>query len=156
MRPRYETPEDRARELALMKTVALAWRVAISPNPMLYELDGTVHLEGNTKQRAVTGFAELKHRLKHTWADDERAHGDYMISLAKWRAGLAYSRLLDVPCVLVVRWMCGTDAWTMIEGRPKRVTFSGRFDRDDEYDKEPCVRVELGLFRPLTDRPEWL
>jgi len=156
MRRRYQTEEDRAREAALMDTIRKHWRVGIHANPDFYELDCTMHLEGSTKQRLVTGFAELKHRLKDTWNQDVGGHGDYMIAMSKWRAGVAFSHLLKVPCVLVVRWQCGTTLWAPIAGRPMRVTFSGRFDRDDEQDQEPCVRVPLQEFQPLTTKPEGL
>jgi hypothetical protein len=121
--------------------------------PLQYKLDYAMRNDAND----VLGFIEVKVR-NYTMAQIQD-WGGYMLSLMKWTAGIQLAQTTGLPFVLVVKTRDGlyylsvdTKVFTdsMIQKMiHKRVKLSGRTDRGDWQDVEPCVMLDCNNFNRM-------
>lgn len=142
MRPLYESEADLSREAKVMERLSKLWRCSFHKLPIRYHLDYAA-----VRNKRVVGYVEVKVR-NYSMEQIDRM-GGYMLSLGKMQAGKSLSSLSKVPICLVVQ--C-TDAtyWLAVKDFSEfPVTITGRTDRGDAQDVEPCVLIPKARFRVL-------
>lgn len=150
-RPMYEQAADLTKEQDVVGLLEEAWQCRMSKLPIQYKLDYAIR---NLDEPHIAAFAEIKVR-NYTLAQIQ-AWGGYMISLAKWQAGLHLVQTTNLPFYLVVKTTDGLyyfgvnnlvhDADTLHKLLDKKIVFAGRQDRGDWQDMEPCVLIDCNLF----------
>lgn len=153
MRPLYESSADLANEQAVIKHLEDKWSCEMFKLPLQYKLDYAI----KDKENAVLGFIEVKVR-KYTMAQIQ-GWGGYMLSLMKWTTGVQLAQTTGLPFILVVKTLDGLYYLTidpkvftesMIQKMiDKRVKLSGRTDRGDWQDVEPCVMLDCNHFNRM-------
>lgn len=135
MRPTYETEEDRSRERAVADILAEKWNCTFNKNPAFYPIDFS--LTRNSKR--VVAFCEIK-----CWKSDPKK--DFVIlSLHKWIDGLQIVKATNIRCLVVFSFPSGRILYRDINDDKLNVIFSGRTDRGDPDDLEPCVVIPLNM-----------
>ena len=143
MRPLYESEADLSREAKVMERLSKLWRCSFHKLPIRYHLDYAA-----VRNKRVVGYVEVKVR-NYSMEQIDRM-GGYMLSLGKMQAGQSLSSLSKVPICLVVQ--C-TDAtyWLAVKDFSEfPVTITGRTDRGDAQDVEPCVLIPKARFKILS------
>lgn len=140
MRPIYETVADQELEKNVINYACKIWNCTAVKTPRFYPLDWS--LQVNNQIRA---FVEVKYRNK--------SYPTYLISAHKWQAAINLAEMFDIPALLLVCWP--DDGSRMViytkmkRGNHSRLIHGGRFDRNDEQDKEPMVEITLDKFKRL-------
>lgn len=139
-RPRYETADDRTRELAVAQAVFDPYGVTLAKLPVSYEADFAVVRDGR-----VIGVVEVKVR--------SRAYDTLMLSLHKAQTMRRYAEcglrawlVLCVPTGVYARQVTASDL--------ADIRMGGRTDRGDWQDVEPVVHVPMLGMRRVADTPE--
>lgn len=139
-RPRYESADDRTRELAVAQAVFDPYGVTLAKLPVAYEADFAV-----VRGERVIGVAEVKVR--------SRAYETLLLSLHKAQSlrgfaqcGLRAWLLLCVPSGVYVRRV---EPWDLAD-----IRMGGRTDRGDWQDVEPVVHVPMLGMKRVADVPE--
>jgi hypothetical protein len=136
-RPVYQRQDDLDNERYIFKLIELNWKCIVEKAEPFALMDGLAKRDGKLK-----ALIEIKRRK--TNAND---YEGYMISAAKFDKLKALSKEQEVPAFLVVKFN-DMIAYTKIEGEPKR-EMKGRYDRNDRFDQEECVFINMGLFKRL-------
>ena len=137
-RPVYETEADRERERAVQQyiigKVDCLWEEA----PPRDCIDGYLrHPSGD-----LAAVVEIKIRTNRSTTYDT-----YMLSAYKWRNGLYRAKTMNVPFMLVVKFIDGV-YYTVVEDKYP-TSLGGRYDRADRFDAEECAYIPMDKFRPL-------
>jgi len=143
VRPLYESEADLSREAKVMERLSKLWRCSFHKLPIRYHFDYAA-----VRNKRVVGYVEVKVR-NYSMEQIDRM-GGYMLSLGKMQAGQSLSSLSKVPICLVVQ--C-TDAtyWLAVKDFSEfPVTITGRTDRGDAQDVEPCVLIPKARFKILS------
>ena len=137
MRPRYETRKDRAKERAVLRTLAKKWQSEVIAAPELACYDAVIKRDG-----AIVGMVEIKCR--------EVRSTDYPhIILSKKKVDkicrIARAGQTAVKPLFVVRF---TDRIMGVELQPElyETSKAGRTDRGDAADVEICYEIPIEWF----------
>lgn len=136
MRPQYETSHDRAGEEAVIKAALPVLKADYYRKlPLAYRADYAL-----MRGADVFGFAEVKCRNKR--------YSTLILSLHKYLTLLDFIRAGFV-CFVLVRWPEGMFAYRVSLSDNYHVKWSGRNDRGDWQDTEPCVHLPTGKFTKI-------
>lgn len=140
-RPFYENQNDRSNETAVIQKVCdvlnCEW-VKLKPS---YGLDF-----GFCKDGKLIGLAEVKCR-KYTFEKIDSL-GGYMLSLHKWTAAKNLVNTTDLPFSLIVKDSNDQIRAAIFESMLMHynIMITGRKDRNDWQDIEPCVMIPISSF----------
>ena len=136
-RPLYETQTDLLRELSFIDSLCDLWKCDSRKLPIRYKLDYALLREG-----VIAAFLEVKTRRY------PKDHFEtYMISMEKVQAAQEHSRFAKVPALLAVKWQDKSGYVYLNNLKDITIGFGGRFDRDDEQDREPVVYIPISQFK---------
>jgi hypothetical protein len=137
MRPTYETISDTRNEEEIISKVSTAWNCAVVKTKKFYPFDYVCMRDGH-----ATAFSEIKNRnYRHD------AFPTYMFSLHKFYQCISMAKVVQKPFLLIVQfqdgiyWMCNFDV--------VNVDITGRKDRADNQDIEPCCMLSMKNFKLL-------
>lgn len=142
MRPLYETEKDLSEEQRVADILAKRWQCEFVKMPIRYHLDYVV-----TRQKIAIAFAELKTRNYSMQKIGEM--GGYVLSIGKWASAKSLSDSSGLPFLLVVRTTDGIYYMKTKDFEPDGVWVTGRTDRKDWQDIEPCVVLSVDKFKRL-------
>jgi len=138
----YESPEDRANQLAIAHIVSELWPVVLTEHEPLSHQDFTFSYKGE-----AVFIAEIKCRTNL-----RARYPTYKLSRHKIEHGLDRQWEKRITFVLIVRWKDGI-FWRWCTDKdlsPERTRWGGREDRNDPQDVGPETHIPIGEFRPLT------
>lgn len=147
MRPMYETHEHLEAEGRTANILGNAWGCEFHKMPIRYNLDFVAK-----RKEVVLSFCEFKNRNYTMKKIGEM--GGYMISLAKWAAAKTFCEASGVPFTLIVTATDGIWYCVIKDFKPDGVIVSGRQDRRDWQDIEPCVLINVDRFTQFNDVPK--
>ena len=147
-RPLYETDADLEREGNMVSVVESNWKCKLTKLPIRYHLDYVF-----TREDKPVAFCEMKTR--NYPMDNLDRNGGYSIGLGKWMTAKTMSETSGLPFVLIVKLNDGLYYSTFGDGhnsfKPDDMVISGRIDRNDWQDIEPCVMIRAKRFKKLKD-----
>ena len=134
MRPLYESDTDIANEAQVMAALSRRWDAQFHKLPIRYHIDYAA-----TKDNRVVAYVEVKVR-KYSM-DQIDKWGGYMLSVAKLQTAQQLCHISNAVFCLVVRCTDGL-YWVAIKDFSEfPVSITGRSDRGDAQDIEPCVLI---------------
>ena len=134
MRPLYESQSDLRNEAQVISTLTKAWSAQFHKLPIRYHLDYAV-----TKDGRVVAYVEVKIR-RYSMAQIDK-WGGYMLSVAKLQTAQELCRISNAVFCLVVQCTDGLYWMTIKDFSEFPVVITGRTDRGDSQDVEPCVLI---------------
>lgn len=137
MRPEHETDEDRFAEKRFADSMGPRLNSEFIKLPKYYIVDFVVKKNGK-----IIGFAEFKRRN-----NPSDKYDTIMLALAKWMKLCEYSQYGGAWF-----WIQYDDClkWIKVEqSLYPSIEWSGRTDRGDPADKEPCVHIPTYLLRNI-------
>ena len=138
-RPRYETLHDLGNELTIASEWAQRFNATVKklPEGMRYFCDMGIFRNGK-----LVAIAEVKDRP--TW---KPSYKTVILGLSKCRELHSYYKM-EVPSFFVAR-LSGIIYYVAIDDRVSNwhIKWSGRTDRNDPCDTEPCVHIPIDAFR---------
>lgn len=143
-RPIYETQADLNNESAIISRLSSAWNTSFHKLPIRYHLDYAA-----TKNGKVVGYLEIKVR-KYTMAQIDK-WGGYMLSIGKLQAAKQMCEISSSSFCLVVQCTDGLYWMTIKDFSEFPVVITGRTDRGDAQDIEPCVLIPGARFTLMVD-----
>ena len=147
MRKRYETPASRATEERVMAHLRNAYQFEVSRTPDFYELDLFMR-----KPNGAYAYGEVKGR---TCCRLDSPF--YIVSQHKWIAALRYASTFGISVYVFFLFAdheLGTiDIPALAVSDPPEIFWSGRRDRNDDQDMEPCVKILNSVIRPIATLP---
>lgn len=145
-RPYYETQHDLSIEQQVIHHLSERWGCSFVKLSIKHGVDFAMQ-----RGTEVAGFCEVKSRSL-TMAQI-KAYGGYMLSLHKWATAKMLSDASGKPFYLAVNAMDGLYVRPFLgDFKPESVTISGRRDRGDPDDIEPCVLLDTDAFTQFTTR----
>ena len=145
-RPHYENEESLSNE-NIVKCAIEKRGFVLCKLPISYKIDFMAF-----KDNKPTSVIEVKCRMAGITS---KTYACFMLSLAKWHAGIEYFIKSGLPFILVGKYEDGIFCYNY---SPEDVVsikwFNGRCDREDADDQEPCVYVPMKLFRRLPNEGE--
>ena len=142
MRPLYESDTDIANETQVMSTLSRKWGAGLHKLPIRYHIDYAA-----TKNGIVVAYVEIKVR-KYSMDQIDR-WGGYMISVAKLQTAQQLCQISKAIFCLVVQCTDGLH-WIAIKDFSEfPVSITGRSDRGDAQDIEPCVLIPKSRFTKM-------
>lgn len=139
VRPTYESHQDRVNEIEVATELAVLWRCEAHKMPAFYQVDWALANSGT-----IRAWVEIKCRkVKRT------QYPTLMLSLHKWLHGLKLQSDTGIPFILVVRWDEGIFYMRANSLMKPEIRISGRVDRGDPQDMEPCVHIPIDQFTPI-------
>ena len=142
-RPTYETQEDLSREGNISSLLEKRWGCKLLKMPIRYHLDYVVQRDGK-----AIGFCEIKTR-NYTMKSIGNM-GGYLLSIGKWSSAKQLVDCSGLPFMLVVCTLDGLWCAKFTEFVPKDIQVKGRTDRNDWQDIEPCVLLDILLFKKIS------
>ncbi len=139
-RQRYETQRDLEIELEIATAWAERFKLGLRklPDGPRYSLDfAFLSITGS-----VICLGEVKDR-----PDWKYSYGTVMLGLSKFRELSSYERT-GMPTYFIPR-LAGEIVSCRIKDVDPKIQWTGRADRKDKEDKEPCVMIPRTLFRSL-------
>lgn len=135
-RPLYETEDDLNIELSFKQKIEDAG-AKLYKLPISYKLDFLVE-----KQNKAYAMAEIKVRkCKST------EFPTLMLSLAKFKEGVMYSKLLGLKFIIFIRWLDRDGFYIYNAKEEVNISFAGRTKQTrDDADIEPCVFIPIIKF----------
>ncbi len=141
-RPMYETQADLRNEAAVIEILSQKWRVNFHKLPIKYHLDYAA-----TRNGKVVAYVEVKVR-KYTMERIGQM-GGYMLSVGKLQTAKQLCEISSAAFCLAVQCTDGLH-WIAIKDFTEfPVAITGRTDRGDSQDVEPCVLIPAGRFTSL-------
>ena len=137
MRPLYESSQDLQNEAAVALEMSKRWKCHFDKLPIKYNVDYAV-----TKGADIVALAEIKCR-NYSYSQIDKM-GGYMISAHKWVMGATFADSMNIPLILIVKL---TDGIWWTKERSKKLVLSGRKDRNDPQDIEPCILIPMSAFQ---------
>jgi len=142
MRPIYETQADLRNEAAVIEILSQKWRVNFHKLPIKYHLDYAA-----TRKGKVTAYVEVKVRKYRM--DQIGKWGGYMLSVGKLQTAKQLCEISSATFCLAVQCADGL-YWIAIKDFSEfPVVITGRTDRGDSQDIEPCVLIPAERFTSL-------
>lgn len=148
-RPGYETAEDLERERRILTAMSEAWACQYEKTRIYYPADG-VFVRGG---RRVVAFVEVKYR-ELEWRKRDWGFDFLIFGVSKYCEIIGMSEMMCVPAMILFGFSDGVIARYDIKRPEDGVIISGRKDRGDSQDIEPCVvikrsrLIECGRFDP--------
>lgn len=146
-RPTYETERDRSNERDVIKQAGHRWPgIRVTKLPRFYPVDYWA------SQPPGGALVEIKCRNYDSAALDRM--GGLIIGLGKWSAAYAMSRVARRPLIL---WLRTTDGYwhhSTENFLHDGIAISGREDRGDTEDREPCIKLCMDRFIKFAGRAE--
>lgn len=142
-RPLYETQADLRNESAIISLLTKEWDAQFHKLPIRYHLDYAA-----TKHGRVVGYVEIKVR-KYTMAQIDK-WGGYMLSVGKLQAAKQLCEISNSSFCLVVQCTDGLYWLTIKDFAEFPVVITGRTDRGDSQDIEPCVLIPGARFSRIS------
>lgn len=147
-RPFYETQNDREKEFKVAQSVATLWGYTALKLKPACEVDYALTLFDDIK-----GVMEIKCR-NYSYDQLDRL-GGYMLSCHKMSALRRWHTDFPIGIAIVIELTDGIYCWTIQSGiaieRFSKIKMTGRKDRNDPQDIEPCVLIPMGKFRKILD-----
>ena len=142
MRPLYETQADLRNEAAVIEILSQKWRVNFNKLPIKYHLDYAA-----TRNGKVVAYIEVKVRKYRM--DQIGKWGGYMLSVGKLQTAKQLCEISNATFCLAVQCLDGLH-WIAIKDFSQfPVVITGRTDRGDAQDVEPCVLIPAESFTSL-------
>lgn len=143
-RPIYETHADLRNEAAVIKILSRKWRVNFQKLPIKYHLDYAA-----TRNGKVAAYVEVKVRKYRM--DQIGKWGGYMLSVGKLQTAKQLCEISSSTFCLAVQCTDGL-YWIAIKDFSEfPVVITGRTDRGDSQDIEPCVLIPAERFTLMVD-----
>ena len=142
MRPLYESQSDLRNEAQVISILTQEWSAQFHKLPIRYHLDYAV-----TKDGRVVAYVEVKVR-RYSMAQIDK-WGGYMLSVAKLQTAQELCRISNAVFCLVVQCTDGLYWMTIKDYSAFPVVITGRSDRGDSQDIEPCVLIPGSRFTRL-------
>ena len=139
-RPTYESDEDLYKEKQVMKAIAHALGLDFYKLPRSYGLDFALT---NPDDQAVRAFVEIKARKNHS-----QRYPTLLLSVLKLISAQKLSSATSKPSYLVAAFTDGL-FFTKLTSGLEPITISGRADRDDPADMEPCIHFRIPKMRKV-------
>lgn len=139
-RPTYESDEDLYKEKQVIKAIAHALGLDFSKLPRSYGLDFALT---NPEDQTVRAFVEIKARKNHS-----QRYPTLLLSLLKLISAQKLSSATSKPSYLVAAFTDGLFLTKLTSGL-ELITISGRTDRDDPADMEPCIHFRIPKMRKV-------
>lgn len=139
MRPLYESASDLNNEAQVISILSNKWNIKFHKLPIRYHLDYAA-----TKNGRVVGYVEIKVR-RYSMAQISN-WGGYMLSVAKLQTAKQLCEISSASFCLAVQCTDGLYWMTIKDFSEFPVTITGRSDRGDSQDIEPCVLIPGGRF----------
>jgi hypothetical protein len=150
MRPRYETPEDEARERAIAEELARIWRVRLIKLRDLYPCDWAILAKD---AETILAYVEIKDRNGHSMEQLDRWGGVFFSAL-KWGLCSHLCRVSDRPFIFVPKAasvLYAYKTWAQHMHLHDGVNLGGRRDRGDPDDIEPVIMLRAHRFRIVNE-----
>jgi hypothetical protein len=150
MRPRYETPEDEARERAIADELARVWQVRMIKLGDFYPCDWAVLSPDAT---TILAYVEIKDRNGYSLQQLDGWGGVYF-SAMKWGMCAHLARISDRPFIFVPKAagvLYAYRTWAQYMNQHDGVHLGGRHDRGDPNDIEPCIMLRAHRFRVVNE-----
>ena len=142
MRPLYETQADLRNEAVVIEILSQKWRVNFHKLPIKYHLDYAA-----TRNGKVVAYVEVKVRKYRM--DQIGKWGGYMLSVGKLQTAKQLCEISNATFCLAVQCVDGL-YWIAIKDFSLfPVVITGRTDRGDAQDVEPCVLIPVESFTSL-------
>lgn len=138
-RPLYETQADLRNEAAVIKILSQKWRVNFHKLPIKYHLDYAA-----TRNGKVVAYVEVKVRKYRM--DQIDKWGGYMLSVGKLQTAKQLCEISNTSFCLAVQCVDGLYWITIKDFSQFPVVITGRADRGDAQDVEPCVLIPAEKF----------
>lgn len=146
-RSRYESHKDLKSEREIAREVLSFFRATsfVQFNGPYSKID-LLLTRGRLNPQAVV-LLEAKDRERLPFD----RYPEYEISIRKITDGLRISKMQNVPFWLAIRFKDRITRLVQIEPPlTYRRVMGGRDDRGDKYDREPCFRIPISDFVPVT------
>jgi hypothetical protein len=143
IRPQYETGNDRKAQQEIAQFFAEKTKTALAGTPKRYYFcDYFVRRDVPDGPRGA--IVEVKDRPRAKWGEPLSISAEKVAKLVMFCSAFDAYR-----AIIVIRFGCGTVAWTFASNVGQDVYVGGRRDRDDPDDEELMVRIPHGAFRAI-------
>lgn len=142
MRPIYERDQDIKNENEVAAYLSAAWGCDFVKLKISYGLDFAIMKDG-----AVVATAEIKCR-NYDWAAINR-FGGLMLSASKAHRAAEWFNNHRAPLVLAAKLTDGLFVATIQDWTAYELKFTGRTDRADWQDMEPCCIIPMSEFKKM-------
>lgn len=139
-RPEYETQKDLDKEKSISQVLSDTWKCSLVKMPIKYHLDYAI-----VKDEKIVGFCELK-SPNYALADFKR-FGGFFISLDKFMSAKKMNESTGLPCMIVINATDGIWYTTFHDAKFISFKITGRKDRGDWQDMEPCIVLDTDQFK---------
>ncbi len=147
MRPIYESDADLANEAQVMAILSGKWGAQFHKLPIKYHIDYAAAKDG-----IVVAYVEVK--VRRYSMDQIDKWGGYMLSVAKLQTAQQLCHISKAVFCLVVQCTDGL-YWAAIKDFSEfPVVITGRSDRGDAQDIEPCVLIPKSRFTQMINQQE--
>jgi uncharacterized protein (DUF3820 family) len=146
-RQRYETDGDRKAQQEIAQFFSEKTGRALAATPKRYYFCDYFarSVAPRGKVGEVSGaIIEVKDRPRAKWGEPLSISAEKVARLVMFCSAFDAYR-----AVIVIRFGCGTVAWTFASEVGQDVYVGGRRDRDDPDDEELMVRIPHGAFRAI-------
>lgn len=155
MRPKYETAKHRKAEAEIMAEVrkeAGSNIKAIKLSEKNYYVDFALFNEKEARTKNLIAYAEIKDRPGLAINDYNLFKEGYMLSAAKYVHGITLAKYCKVPFFLIVRFANKDIKITNLGAAEQNsIGIGGRTDREDKFDREPCIYIPITGFYEIKD-----
>ncbi len=138
MRPLYETPKNLISEKEAVSKYCKEFGFESFKLPIAYHFDYIIF-----QDHKACAILEIKVRKEKFGT-----YPDYMISLSKVLRASEWNNALGIPVLLIVQFY-DTAYMSDLTCRNGEVKISGRHDREDSQDIEPCYFIPIKNFVPV-------
>ena len=142
MRTYYETQKDLDGEKKMAQIMEGKWACQMFKLPIKYHLDYAI-----TRNDQIIAFCEMRSRKYSLEKLNEM--GGFYISLEKWKSAKQLYDLTELPFIMALETPYALYYAMFKEFKPDGYTISGRKDRGDWQDIEPCVLLNTKRFTKL-------
>jgi hypothetical protein len=142
MRPIYETPQDLKNENEVVAYLSAAWGCNFVKLKISYGLDFAIMKDGG-----LVATSEIKCRNYDSAAIDR--FGGLMLSASKAHRAAEWMANHGAPLVLAVKLKDGLFVATIEQWKAYELKFTGRTDRGDWQDVEPCCIIPMSEFEKM-------
>ena len=142
MRPIYETAQDLKNESEVAAYLSSAWGCNFVKLKISYGIDFAIMKNG-----AIVATAEIKCRNYDRAAIDR--FGGLMLSASKAHRAAEWLTNHGAPFVLAAKLTDGLFVATIEDWTAYELKFTGRTDRGDWQDVEPCCIIPMSEFKKM-------
>lgn len=141
-RPGYETAEDLERERRILTAMSEAWACQYEKTRDYYPADGVFVRDG----KRVVALAEAKFRALE-WRKRDWGFDFLIFGVSKYCQIMSMSERMLLPAMILFGFEDGVIARFDVRTPEDGIIISGRKDRGDSQDIEPCVVIKRAKLR---------